>query len=229
MISIYIDEGTFFFDCAGDWCGSATVARETKTTEPTTTTGAFMETPYGGLLFITIVLVSFIMVWWKAGGRVVFRRNESGWGIGFQVIPPSWSPPARDRMTKEEVLSLPEISFDHNHRNDGTSLKETNIKDRTAPTTTNDKFRSKKRRPNSISIPLSPATQTNNVTCIICLEDFQDGEMIRLLPRCGHAMHTNCILPWLTESHGCCPICKTRVIATLGSNENFDEETGPGE
>ncbi|KAL9185774.1 hypothetical protein ACHAXT_003551 [Thalassiosira profunda] len=49
-------------------------------------------------------------------------------------------------------------------------------------------------------------------TCSICLDEFALGEKVRLLPRCNHAYHTECILPWLTERQGCCPMCKVPVL-----------------
>jgi hypothetical protein len=58
---------------------------------------------------------------------------------------------------------------------------------------------------------------TSCTTCSICIDDFEAGERIRLLPKCRHAFHTDCIMPWLTERQGCCPLCKTNVL-------NEDEE-----
>jgi len=55
-------------------------------------------------------------------------------------------------------------------------------------------------------------TTTTNTSCSICIDEFEDGEKIRLLPLCGHAYHTECIHPWLTERQGCCPYCKSPVI-----------------
>lgn len=62
---------------------------------------------------------------------------------------------------------------------------------------------------------------TISTTCSICIEEFEEGEKIRLLPRCGHGYHTECILPWLTERQGCCPLCKANV---LGSGEDGEVE-----
>eukprot|EP00465_Bigelowiella_longifila_P007336 CAMPEP_0185255678 /NCGR_PEP_ID=MMETSP1359-20130426/4756_1 /TAXON_ID=552665 /ORGANISM="Bigelowiella longifila, Strain CCMP242" /LENGTH=325 /DNA_ID=CAMNT_0027839795 /DNA_START=377 /DNA_END=1354 /DNA_ORIENTATION=+ len=45
-----------------------------------------------------------------------------------------------------------------------------------------------------------------NSTCVICLEDFESGESIKVLP-CKHGFHTQCIMPWFERS-GDCPICK---------------------
>jgi hypothetical protein len=49
-------------------------------------------------------------------------------------------------------------------------------------------------------------------TCSICIDDFEEGETLVLLPRCRHSFHRDCLHPWLTERQGCCPLCKTNVL-----------------
>mmetsp|Transcript_5091 Transcript_5091/g.10680 ORF Transcript_5091/g.10680 Transcript_5091/m.10680 type:complete len:399 (+) Transcript_5091:484-1680(+) len=77
-------------------------------------------------------------------------------------------------------------------------------------------------------------TTTMSTTCSICIDDFEENEKIRLLPRCGHAFHTECILPWLTERQGCCPTCKTEVLcppndkAENGNNGEADADANTG-
>ncbi|KAK3441322.1 hypothetical protein EUGRSUZ_B01416 [Eucalyptus grandis] len=40
--------------------------------------------------------------------------------------------------------------------------------------------------------------------CAVCLEDFEDGDVLRLIPECDHAFHPDCIGAWLA-SHTSCP------------------------
>mmetsp|Transcript_24522 Transcript_24522/g.58175 ORF Transcript_24522/g.58175 Transcript_24522/m.58175 type:complete len:803 (-) Transcript_24522:136-2544(-) len=63
-------------------------------------------------------------------------------------------------------------------------------------------------------------TTTKSTTCSICIDEFEEGEPVRLLPRCGHAYHTDCILPWLTERQGHCPLCKVSVLTPSQRREH---------
>jgi Ring finger domain len=76
--------------------------------------------------------------------------------------------------------------------------------------------------------PSGNFTTTTCTTCSICIDEFVDGERLRLLPRCGHAFHTECILPWLSERQGCCPLCKMAVLATVDS-EDEEESSQNGD
>ncbi|KAK3210659.1 hypothetical protein Dsin_015365 [Dipteronia sinensis] len=46
--------------------------------------------------------------------------------------------------------------------------------------------------------------------CAVCLSKFEDTEILRLLPKCRHAFHINCIDQWL-EKHSSCPLCRHKV------------------
>ncbi|KAJ4708495.1 E3 ubiquitin-protein like [Melia azedarach] len=48
--------------------------------------------------------------------------------------------------------------------------------------------------------------------CAVCLSKFEDIEILRLLPKCKHAFHINCIDQWL-EKHSSCPLCRLKVNA----------------
>ncbi|XP_065848579.1 E3 ubiquitin-protein ligase ATL42-like [Euphorbia lathyris] len=48
--------------------------------------------------------------------------------------------------------------------------------------------------------------------CAVCLSKFEDIEVLRLLPKCKHAFHINCVDKWL-EKHSSCPLCRSKVSA----------------
>lgn len=47
--------------------------------------------------------------------------------------------------------------------------------------------------------------------CSVCLSEFEEGESIRLLPKCSHAFHVQCIDTWL-KSHSNCPLCRANIF-----------------
>ncbi|KAF7013542.1 unnamed protein product [Triticum aestivum] len=59
----------------------------------------------------------------------------------------------------------------------------------------------------------APCSSGNNCeeACAICLEDYDNGDMLRLLP-CKHEFHVECIDPWLTKWGTFCPVCKLEVL-----------------
>ncbi|KAL5995355.1 hypothetical protein ACLOJK_025413 [Asimina triloba] len=46
--------------------------------------------------------------------------------------------------------------------------------------------------------------------CAVCLSEFQDDDVLRLLAACSHVFHTDCIDVWLT-SHTTCPYCRRHL------------------
>ncbi|KAF3433279.1 hypothetical protein FNV43_RR24381 [Rhamnella rubrinervis] len=59
-----------------------------------------------------------------------------------------------------------------------------------------------------------PATE-----CPICLGEFEDGEKVRVLPKCNHGFHVRCIDTWLV-SHSSCPTCRQSLLEQLPSSSN---------
>lgn len=43
--------------------------------------------------------------------------------------------------------------------------------------------------------------------CAVCLSRFEDADVLRLLPKCKHAFHLDCVDTWLV-SHSTCPLCR---------------------
>ena len=57
--------------------------------------------------------------------------------------------------------------------------------------------------------------------CMICLSNFQDGDILSLLPcACGHQYHRVCLISWL-ERKVTCPLCTVSVGGLLlGNHQN---------
>ncbi|XP_019261485.1 PREDICTED: RING-H2 finger protein ATL70-like [Nicotiana attenuata] len=47
--------------------------------------------------------------------------------------------------------------------------------------------------------------------CSICLADYKNSDMLRLLPDCGHLFHLKCVDPWL-RLNPTCPVCRTSPL-----------------
>ncbi|CAK7325178.1 unnamed protein product [Dovyalis caffra] len=60
--------------------------------------------------------------------------------------------------------------------------------------------------------------------CSICLANYKDSDLLRLLPECHHLFHPQCIDPWL-KLHANCPLCRTSPVRSL-SNVN-ETASGP--
>ncbi|XP_064973380.1 E3 ubiquitin-protein ligase EL5-like [Musa acuminata AAA Group] len=59
------------------------------------------------------------------------------------------------------------------------------------------------------------------IECAVCLSQLTDGEVARLLPKCGHGFHLDCIDMWFC-SHSTCPLCRRPV----GINPNAEPVSG---
>ncbi|KAL6989648.1 RING-type E3 ubiquitin transferase [Sarracenia purpurea var. burkii] len=51
--------------------------------------------------------------------------------------------------------------------------------------------------------------------CAVCLNEFEDDETLRLIPKCDHVFHPECIDAWL-DSHVTCPVCRANLVPQPG-------------
>ncbi|KAE8622451.1 hypothetical protein XENTR_v10005247 [Xenopus tropicalis] len=54
------------------------------------------------------------------------------------------------------------------------------------------------------------STSSSVPVCAICLEEFTDGQELRILP-CCHEYHLGCVDPWLRQNHTC-PLCMYDIL-----------------
>ncbi|XP_026405965.1 RING-H2 finger protein ATL13-like [Papaver somniferum] len=55
--------------------------------------------------------------------------------------------------------------------------------------------------------------------CAVCLCEFEDDDKLRLLPKCSHAFHLECIDTWLL-SHSTCPLCRGSLLPDFSLSDN---------
>lgn len=174
-------------------------------------------------LFIVAPCICAVYLWRAGGGAIAFRRNEEGRITGIQYVQPepNWfwmvRRPTTNRaenatlkrqgslLTEDQVLALPEINYQKETMADDEELGSVvNAISEQAPV----------EPPEAVPRQDEQEYTTTCTSCSICIEDFTAGEKICVLPRCRHAYHTQCFIPWATERHGTCPLCKVRVLET---------------
>ncbi|OWM65874.1 hypothetical protein CDL15_Pgr015299 [Punica granatum] len=55
--------------------------------------------------------------------------------------------------------------------------------------------------------------------CAVCLCEFEAKDKLRLLPKCSHAFHMECIDTWLL-SHSTCPLCRSNILPDFSPNSS---------
>jgi hypothetical protein len=60
------------------------------------------------------------------------------------------------------------------------------------------------------------------------LGEFEDGELVRLLPKCGHVFHIPCIDTWL-RAHVNCPLCRSDVLDPAVTTDGESSSTPPAD
>lgn len=72
---------------------------------------------------------------------------------------------------------------------------------------------------NSLPVFLhTPTAEQPPSECAVCLSEFEEKEIVRLLPKCNHCFHIECIDMWF-RSHSTCPLCRSLVEKVTGSAE----------
>ncbi|XP_050892341.1 putative RING-H2 finger protein ATL71 [Lathyrus oleraceus] len=64
--------------------------------------------------------------------------------------------------------------------------------------------------PRLSEVKLCNSNNINSVSsccCSICLMDYTEADLLRMLPGCGHFFHVACVDPWL-RMNLTCPVCR---------------------
>lgn len=59
-----------------------------------------------------------------------------------------------------------------------------------------------------------------SLECAVCLTEFEDDDHLRLLNKCSHVFHPDCIDAWLS-SHTTCPVCRANLALDPGEPFSF--------
>lgn len=135
---------------------------------------------------VVIVMAALLCVLLCAMGISSLIRCALRWSR-WPGLESEQAPDSRHGMKKRDVRSLPIIFYS-------------------------------KGKPTSCASSAASAAATNHHAetagseCAICLGDFVDGEVLRILPTCKHGFHIACIDAWLL-SHSSCPTCRHNPIA----------------
>ncbi|GAB2288669.1 E3 ubiquitin-protein ligase sdir1 [Dionaea muscipula] len=117
--------------------------------------------------------------------------------------------PGAPSMSEEEINALPVHKYKVSApQSAGSSVQQTSAS-----------ASSENKQEISITVGSSKGLD-DELTCSVCLEQVNAGELIRSLP-CLHQFHANCIDPWLRQQ-GTCPVCKYKA----GSGLHDDIEGG---
>ncbi|KAF8728620.1 hypothetical protein HU200_017886 [Digitaria exilis] len=64
----------------------------------------------------------------------------------------------------------------------------------------------------------SPEEEGKRAECAVCISELRDGDTARILPRCGHVFHAECVDRWF-RTHVTCPLCRAVVVADGGDGK----------
>ncbi|KAF7129025.1 hypothetical protein RHSIM_Rhsim10G0169600 [Rhododendron simsii] len=64
--------------------------------------------------------------------------------------------------------------------------------------------------------------------CAVCIAEFENDDALRLLPKCDHVFHPECIDAWLA-SHSTCPVCRANLAPSQEELGQVTESTQSSE
>lgn len=68
------------------------------------------------------------------------------------------------------------------------------------------------------------ADEDDPTSCIICMNCINRSDEVRELSSCNHVFHRDCLDSWIDHGNMTCPLCKSKLLATQGSNSRFGND-----
>ncbi|XP_023513497.1 RING-H2 finger protein ATL5-like [Cucurbita pepo subsp. pepo] len=83
----------------------------------------------------------------------------------------------------------------------------------------------------TMKFDLEAFSSVEDAQCSICLSEYEEKEVLRIIPKCGHSFHLSCIDVWLRKQ-STCPVCrlplqdtfrtKPVIPMTVSRDQSFD-------
>ncbi|EIE26579.1 hypothetical protein COCSUDRAFT_39634 [Coccomyxa subellipsoidea C-169] len=164
---------------------------------------------FAGVLAVTVVVATFYFI----SGRRHRIRNMPG-RLGYSLLRGG-----DEGMTPAELRTLPIVIHERHHHHHSHDYSHELVDLEAGIPSSNSS--------SEASSPRGPKGGGTLKTCAVCIEDYRDGEKLRVLP-CKHRFHLECIDQWLSARKPLCPICKWDALQPF-TPLNAEEEEGAAE
>ncbi|KAH7292660.1 hypothetical protein KP509_29G080000 [Ceratopteris richardii] len=166
--------------------------------EPFALTPPYTSGHDGNFSYVGAVLVALFLSFFFMAASAVVMRRYSGAANGDAVGPAEQAPPVltvTQGVDRNLVDVLPIVVF--------RSSKDVNVRSVEESVNQDAKY--------SVVSVLPPNDWRHRAECVVCLTDFHEAESIRMLPKCEHCFHEQCIEMWLS-THSTCPLCRRSLL-----------------
>ena len=67
--------------------------------------------------------------------------------------------------------------------------------------------------------------ECENLQCCCCLDDLKEKDKDMSLTKCGHRMHTSCLIKWVSSGKNkTCPLCRSNMIEDDDNDDNNNDD-----
>ncbi|XP_022714511.1 E3 ubiquitin-protein ligase RHA2B-like [Durio zibethinus] len=70
----------------------------------------------------------------------------------------------------------------------------------------------------------SGACDTDDPTCIVCMNCIERSHEVIELSSCNHVFHRDCLGCWIDHGNITCPLCKSKLLPAQGNNSRLGSD-----